>query len=78
MKRPLLGFAVMLVASAVNAEPTSNTTDIKPVDHTQYCYYADVEYSAGSIMEQSGIKMQCVRKMESNDLVWQEYEFNQL
>lgn len=74
MKVLLLGFAAILVATIANAETTSDSGDVKPVDHAKYCYYADVEYSAGSIMQQSGRKVQCVRKAPNTDLVWQEYE----
>lgn len=78
MKGLLLGLTALLVASTVSAETTNDTTDAKPVDFSKYCYYSDVEYSAGSIMEQAGRKVQCVRKAESSDLVWEEYQRNQL
>ncbi|MDP4983781.1 DUF1496 domain-containing protein [Pseudoalteromonas tunicata] len=78
MKGLLLGLAALLVAITVNAETTDDTTDVKVVDYSKYCYYADVEYSAGSIMEQAGRKVQCVRQAESSDLVWKEYQRNQL
>jgi hypothetical protein len=78
MKGLLLGLTALLVATTVSAEATNETNDAKPVDFSKYCYYADVEYSAGSIMEQAGSKVQCVRKAESSDLVWQEYQRNQL
>ena len=78
MKGLLLGLTALLVAITVSAETTNETNDAKPVDFSEYCYYADVEYSAGSIMEQAGRKVQCVRKAESSDLVWQDYQRNQL
>lgn len=78
MRGLLFGFAALLVSTTANAEITSNNTDAKPVDHSKYCYYSDIEYSAGSIMEQAGRKMQCVRKEESTDLVWKEYYRKQL
>ncbi|WNO59432.1 DUF1496 domain-containing protein [Rheinheimera sp. MMS21-TC3] len=78
MKGLLLGLASLLVTITVNAETTNDTTDVKAVDYSKYCYYADVEYSAGSIMEQAGRKVQCARKAESSDLVWSEYQRNQL
>ena len=78
MKGLLLGLTALLVATTVSAETTIDTNDAKPVDFSKYCYYADVEYSAGSIMEQAGRKVQCVRKAESTDLVWEEYQRNQL
>lgn len=78
MKGLLLGVTALLVATTVSAENTNDTTDAKPVDYSKYCYYADVEYSAGSIMEQAGRKVQCVLKADSTDLVWKEYERNQV
>ncbi|WP_423186528.1 DUF1496 domain-containing protein [Alishewanella sp. d11] len=78
MKGLLLGLTALLVVTTVSAETTNDISDAKPVDFSKYCYYADVEYSAGSIMEQAGRKVQCVRKAESSDLVWEEYQRNQL
>ena len=74
----LFGFTALLIVTTANAETSSDIADVKPVDHSKYCYYSDIEYSAGSIMEQSGRKMQCVLKAGSTDLVWKEYERNQL
>lgn len=76
MKGLLFGFTALLVATTANAKTSNDATDVKPVDHSKYCYYSDIEYSAGSIMVQSGRKMQCVRKAENTDLVWREYERN--
>lgn len=78
MKGLLLGLTALLVATTVSAGTTNETNNAKPVDFSKYCYYADVEYSAGSIMEQAGRKVQCVRKAESSDLVWEEYQRNKL
>jgi|GEM_PF-2753742 len=78
MKGLLLGLTALLVAATVGAETINDTNDAKPVDFSKYCYYADEEYSAGSIMEQAGRKVQCVQKAERSDLVWKEYQRNQL
>ncbi len=78
MKGLLFGLTALLVATTVSAETANDATEVKSVDYSKYCYYADVEYSAGSIMEQAGRKVQCVRNAESSDLVWEEYQRNQL
>lgn len=78
MKELLLGLTTFLVATIVSAETTNVTFDADTVDFSKYCYYADVEYSAGSIMEQAGHKVQCVRQTESSDLVWKKYQPNLL
>jgi hypothetical protein len=78
MKELLFGLTALLVATTVSAETTNDATEVKSVDYSKYCYYADVEYPAGSIMEQAGRTVQCVRKGESSDLVWEEYQRNQL
>lgn len=77
MKGLLFGFAALVAVTTVHAETRNESTDAKAEDYSKYCYYADVEYSLGSIMEQAGRKVKCVRKEESTHLVWQEYERNQ-
>lgn len=47
----------------------------KPVDNSKYCYYKDLEYSPGALMEQAGQTMKCVRSAEKVKgevaLIWQ-------
>ncbi|SEB01722.1 DUF1496 domain-containing protein [Alkalimonas amylolytica] len=78
MKGLLFGIVSVLVVTSVNAETATEVTEKKPVDHTKFCYYADVEYSAGAIMKQADSVMQCVKKEGSKDLVWKKHERNQL
>ncbi|RUO34706.1 DUF1496 domain-containing protein [Aliidiomarina soli] len=76
MKGLLLGLTAALAATAVNAQTASTTAELDAnlTDNTKYCYYANEEYSEGSLMEQEDSLMQCVDTTDSESLVWRAYE----
>lgn len=78
MKGLIFGFVTILLAFNVQAQPDKDTANKKPVDTSKYCYYDSVEYSAGAIIKQAKGLKQCVRKENSNDLVWVKYNQTQL
>jgi hypothetical protein len=70
---------ILLVISPFCFANANKVTTTKKIDLTQYCYYADLEYSEGAEMLQDDKKMRCVpsilskfknKKLPKTTLVW--------
>ena len=73
MKVLFIGVIAFLTGAISHDSIAGELSETERLDHSKYCYYADVAYSEGSLMVQYGRKMQCGRKSKAADLVWQEY-----
>jgi len=70
---------LLLVISPFSFANKNEENTTKKIDLTQYCYYADMEYSKGAEMLQNDKKMKCVlfsqskfknKKMPKSTLMW--------
>ncbi len=65
----------LLLASMLLSISCFSLAHHKPIDNSKYCYYKDLEYSPGALMEQAGQTMRCVKsakKVEGKaQLIWQ-------
>ncbi|NUZ09750.1 DUF1496 domain-containing protein [Pseudoalteromonas sp. McH1-7] len=76
MKIVLLGATLIAMPSfalaneGTHVDPDSSKKDVvKTYDSKQYCYYADLEYSKGAVMEQDSTMKVCAVGPEGN-LIW--------
>lgn len=72
MKTRILALLAMLTSTtaiAVDSNDKSEEQNESKYDHKKYCYYADKEYSKGSILKQVD-ELKVCKRSKNGTLVW--------